>query len=85
MLDLGRPPAGRTSEGPTLLDRLLNTEINFENFERELLLLVLRRNKGNQSQTARMLGMSRRTVQYRITKFGIDPNEMQEGPQSSPA
>ncbi len=85
VLDLGRPPAGRTSEGPTLLDRLLNTEINFENFERELLLLALRRNKGNQSQTARLLGMSRRTVQYRMTKFGIDPNEMQEGPQSSPA
>ena len=65
-----------------LLERLLCGEINFAEFEKQLLVLALRRNKGNQTQTANMLGMTRRTAQYRIAKFGIDPAEIREDLQS---
>ena len=82
VLDFGRPPGALTTPSTGLLDRLLYGEINFEEFERKLFVLALQRNKGNQSQTAKMLGMTRRTAQYRIAKFGIDPTEMQEDRQS---
>ncbi len=82
MLELGRPPGAPTTPSTGLLDRLLSGQINFEEFERQLLVLALQRNKGNQSQTAKMLGMTRRTAQYRIAKFGIDLTEMQEDRQS---
>ena len=85
MLDLGRPSRAPATPSIGLLDRLLCGEINFEEFERQLLLLALRRNKGNQSQTAKMLGMTRRTAQYRIAKFGIDPTERQENELASDA
>lgn len=67
---------------PVRSTSLLSGQINFEEFERQLLVLALRRNKGNQSQAAKMLGMTRRTAQYRIAKFGIDLTEMQEDRQS---
>jgi transcriptional regulator with GAF, ATPase, and Fis domain len=52
------------------------SEIPFEEFERELLVRALKRTRGNQSQAARMLGMTRRTLQYRIDKFDIDTAEL---------
>ena len=56
----------------TLVQRLMNSEIAFEDFERELLVRALERTRGNQTRAARMLGMTRRTLQYRIDKFDID-------------
>ncbi len=77
-LVLDRPPGAPMTPSTGLPDRLLSGQINFAQFERQLLVLALQRNKGNQSQTAKMLGMSRRTVQYRIEKFAINRTEMQE-------
>ncbi|MCZ6786268.1 MAG: helix-turn-helix domain-containing protein, partial [Planctomycetota bacterium] len=59
-----------------LVSKLMNSEIPFEEFERELLTMALQRTNGNQSRAARMLGMTRRTLQYRIDKFKIDTAEM---------
>jgi len=59
-------------EEGTLVSRLMNSEISFEEFERELLVRALERTRGNQTRAARMLGMTRRTLQYRIDKFDID-------------
>jgi len=55
-----------------LFDRLLDSQIPFDDFERQLLTIALRKCRGNQSKTARLLGLTRRTLQYRIEKFGIE-------------
>jgi len=71
------PRAGEDGQGDgMLIERLMSSEIAFEEFERELLVRALRRTHGNQSRAARMLGMTRRTLQYRIDKFGIDTAAM---------
>jgi transcriptional regulator with GAF, ATPase, and Fis domain len=44
--------------------------------EREALIEALRRAGGNQSQAARMLGISRVTVWNRMKKYGIDLNKV---------
>jgi DNA-binding NtrC family response regulator len=59
-----------------LVERLMSSQISFEQFERELLVHALKRTRGNQSRAARMLGMTRRTLQYRIDKFDIDTAAM---------
>ena len=41
--------------------------------EREHFLTVLRQAGGNQSEVARILGVSRVTVWKRIKKYGVDP------------
>jgi len=76
-LDLAPPPPFPASPVPgggdgRLLDRLLHSELAFEEFEGELLVLALRRTHGNRSRAARLLGVTRRTLQYRIAKFRID-------------
>jgi len=65
------------SNGETqLVDRLMSSEIAFDEFEREVLVQALQRAHGNQSRAARLLGMTRRTLQYRIDKFKIDTRQM---------
>ncbi|MHC5051814.1 MAG: sigma-54-dependent transcriptional regulator [Planctomycetota bacterium] len=53
-----------------------SSEIAFDEFEREVLVQALERTHGNQSRAARLLGMTRRTLQYRIDKFKIDTRLM---------
>jgi two-component system response regulator AtoC len=59
-----------------LVGRLMSSEIAFDEFEREVLVQALQRTRGNQSRAARLLGMTRRTLQYRIDKFKIDTRPM---------
>ncbi len=49
------------------------------NFERRFLTDALRANRGNISRTARALGMSRRNLQIKIQKLGIDLDEIKGG------
>ncbi len=44
--------------------------------ERQRLVLALRRAGGNQSEAARLLGVSRVTVWKRIQRYGIDPKNL---------
>lgn len=44
-----------------------------ESQERSLILEALKETRGNQSQAARLLGTTKRIVQYKIQKLGIDP------------
>ncbi len=76
----GRSVAQPVSEDQDgrLVRQLMNSEIPFEDFERELLVRALKRTRGNQSRAARMLGMTRRTLQYRIDKFDIDTAPMRQ-------
>jgi Nif-specific regulatory protein len=41
--------------------------------ERELITNALRETKGNQTRAAKLLGTTKRIIQYRIRKMGIDP------------
>jgi DNA-binding NtrC family response regulator len=64
----------------TLLSLELPEEgISLEGIERELLLRALEKSKGNQTQAARYLDISRRTFIYRMEKHGLrqeqDPDE----------
>ncbi|MHC4731725.1 MAG: AAA-type ATPase lid domain-containing protein, partial [Planctomycetota bacterium] len=68
-----RPESNGESQ---LVDRLMSSEIAFDEFEREVLVQALQRAHGNQSRAARLLGMTRRTLQYRIDKFKIDASQM---------
>ncbi len=42
-------------------------------FERDLITDALKDVKGNQSQAARLLGTTKRIIQYKVNKYGIDP------------
>jgi DNA-binding NtrC family response regulator len=50
--------------------------IDLEEVEKEILLLALQKHLWNQTRAARFLNISRKTLIYRMEKFGIrDPNE----------
>ncbi len=54
------------------VDRLFSSpEYSYTNFERDVLMLGLERCGWNQSEAARVLGMTRRTLQYRMDKHQI--------------
>lgn len=46
--------------------------LSLEEVERSLLVQALERSRFNKSQAARLLGMSRATLRYRLTKYGLD-------------
>jgi DNA-binding NtrC family response regulator len=54
--------------------------INFENFERELILQAMERTDWVIAKAAKMLGMSYRTLQYRLDKFGLKRGENKPPP-----
>ena len=59
-----------------VLAQLLHTDLSLDELEKSLILMALGRCGGNVSQTARALGMTRRTLQYRLEKIrGGDPGE----------
>jgi two-component system response regulator PilR (NtrC family) len=57
--------------------------MNFETFERDLILQAMERNDWVIAKAAKMLGMSYRTLQYRLDKFGLKRGESK--PSSAPA
>ena len=44
-----------------------------ESQEKALIIDALKETRGNQSQAAKLLGSTKRIIQYKIQKFGIDP------------
>ena len=52
---------------------LPDSGIQLEELERALIVEALRKSGGRQSGAARLLGLSRDTVRYRVEKFAIDP------------
>jgi hypothetical protein len=45
--------------------------MDLEALEKELILQVMHKYKGNQTQAARYLNMSRRALGYRLEKYGV--------------
>jgi len=60
-----------SKQPPTLLLELPEEGISLEAVERELLMRALEKFDGNQTQAARYLDISRRTLIYRMEKYGI--------------
>jgi transcriptional regulator with PAS, ATPase and Fis domain len=53
------------------LEQLLDEQVPLEEVERRLIALALARAGGNQTQAARLLRLSRRTLQYRMEKYNL--------------
>ena len=46
--------------------------LDLENVEKNFIVQALQKSTGNQSLAARLLGISRHTLRYRMEKFGIE-------------
>ncbi len=55
--------------------RPLSLAAAVENFERELIVEALKKNKGNQTRAAQYLDTSLRIINYKIHNYGIDPRQ----------
>lgn len=64
--------------------KLPDEGIDLEGVEKELLLRALEKHAWNQTQAAKYLNISRKTLVYRMEKFGLQPaREQQESPKPS--
>jgi Nif-specific regulatory protein len=63
---LQMPEAGRITGGGTLQSAL-------DNLERDLIVDALKASRGNKTEAARALGITRRLMGLRVQKHGIDP------------
>jgi DNA-binding NtrC family response regulator len=62
-------PREANSDSAQLVERLLGTGVSLPDLERQYLDAGMKRANGNQSQAAKILGVSRRTLQYRLQKW----------------
>jgi DNA-binding NtrC family response regulator len=69
-LDSGPSKAAASAAAP-----LLPEGMTLEQWEDELIREALRRAQGNKSQAARMLGLSRNALRYRLSKIGVVDEE----------
>lgn len=71
-LDGAASPGGRVAVAPSGEVRidLPDSGLSLEAVERALLTAALEKAGGNQSAAARLLGVSRDTLRYRMEKFG---------------
>jgi len=53
----------------------LELEQMVENLERSLLLQAIERSQGNRTEAAKLLGISFRSIRYRLDKYGISADE----------
>jgi DNA-binding NtrC family response regulator len=69
--------AGETSStaASSLLDALFATDLTLDQVERDIIMGALSRCEGNLSKTARMLGLTRRALQYRVEQIRKGPPE----------
>src|SRR5712671_1741380 len=65
-------PRNRSNAGS---DRFLPDGMTLDQWEDEMIREALKRAGGNKSQAARLLGLSRNALRYRLSKIGIDDND----------
>jgi len=68
--DIKLDPAPRNSRPAG--EPLLPEGMTLEEYERELIRKALERAQGNKSQAARLLGLSRNALRYRLSQMGLD-------------
>ena len=79
---LSRKTPGRTDRSRGDRFEIPSEGLNFEHFERDLILQAMEKTDWIIAKAAKMLGMSYRTLQYRLDKFGL---KKPEGKSGSPA
>ena len=68
-------PRNRSASAPDAAsDRFLPDGMTLDQWEDEMIRESLKRAGGNKSQAARLLGLSRNALRYRLSKIGIDDN-----------
>jgi Nif-specific regulatory protein len=72
------PPTLQSSESVSS-DRPLSLATAVENYERELIIDSLKKNKGNQTRAAKHLDTSLRIINYKIHTYQIDPKQYKGG------
>jgi DNA-binding NtrC family response regulator len=50
--------------------------MNLDQYEQELIREALRRADGNKSQAARLLGLTRNALRYRLTQMGMEEKQI---------
>jgi transcriptional regulator with GAF, ATPase, and Fis domain len=58
-----------TSAAGSIVDLLCNTDLTLDRLERDIIIGALARCDGNLSKTARLLGLTRRALQYRVEQI----------------
>jgi DNA-binding NtrC family response regulator len=79
---LSRKTPGRADRSRSDRFEIPSEGLNFEHFERDLILQAMEKSDWIIAKAAKMLGMSYRTLQYRLDKFGL---KKPEGKSGSPA
>ncbi|MDD3617777.1 MAG: sigma 54-interacting transcriptional regulator [Desulfobulbaceae bacterium] len=73
------PPTLQSSES-VATDKPLSLAAAVENYERELIIDALKKNKGNQTRAARYLNTSLRIINYKIHNYNIEPKQYKGTP-----
>ena len=68
------PPSLQIKDSDKRSSRQTTLEGAVKAYERSLIIDALKDARGNQSQAARILGTTKRIIQYKITNYGIDPS-----------
>jgi DNA-binding NtrC family response regulator len=68
-------PRNRSAASGPGGDRFLPDGMSLDQWEDDMIRESLKRAGGNKSQAARLLGLSRNALRYRLSKIGIDDNE----------
>ena len=69
------PVGANLGTEPTLPDAGIALEKVLEDFERGILIKALERTRGNRTEAARLLGVTFRSLRYRLSKLGITGGE----------
>ena len=79
------PPEMTQASKPVSTDELFQLPpegVNFEDVERSLIMQAMERTDNNITKSAKLLGLTFRTLQYRLEKFGIKRDGTEEEEES---
>ena len=74
------PPSLQMNRYAPRREDLGDFALRVRNFEVELITEALKDSSGNQTAAARRLGISKRMIQYKIAKYGLDYRRFRSGP-----
>ncbi|HIP82744.1 MAG TPA: AAA family ATPase, partial [Desulfocapsa sulfexigens] len=69
------PPTLQTSDSINSSGNPLSLSASVENFEKDIIIEGLKKNRGNQTKTAKYLDTSLRIINYKIHQYNIDPKQ----------